>query len=243
MERFRLLTADDIEVKVKQVSAKGAVLLLYKTARTDMDILDETVGAENWKDDYKEIKGNLYCTISIYDKEKSEWIEKWDCGIESREDGDGNEKKGEASDAFKRAGFRWGIGRELYSSPLVWVSSSDFTIKSYTANGKEKFKTDDRFSVKSISYDSNRRVNQLTIVNDKTRKVVYTFGSEPVEKKEYPKLTCDNCSKVIVGYTNTRGRQVPPEELIKQTKMKFGKQYCLDCAKAMSAKEKEESDA
>lgn len=64
-----------------------------------------------------------------------------------------------------------------------------------------------------------------------------------VEKKEYPKLTCDNCSKVIVGHTNNRGRQVSPEELIKQTKMKFGKQYCLECAKAMSAKEKEESDA
>lgn len=239
MERFRLLTADDIEVKVKQVSAKGAVLLLYKTARTDMDILDETVGAENWKDDYKEIKGNLYCAISIYDKEKSEWIEKWDCGIESREDGDGNEKKGEASDAFKRAGFRWGIGRELYTSPFVWVPAENMTIEQY--NGKHK--TNDRFSVKSISYDANRRVNQLTIVNDKTRKVVYTFGSEPVEKKEYPKLTCDNCSKVIVGYTNSRGRQVSPDELIKQTKMKFGKQYCLECAKAMSAKEKEESGA
>lgn len=64
-----------------------------------------------------------------------------------------------------------------------------------------------------------------------------------VEKKEYPKLTCDNCSKVIVGYTNNRGRQVSPEELIKQTKMKFGKQYCLECAKSMSAKEKEETDA
>lgn len=109
MERFRLLTADDIEVKVKKVQANGAVLLLYKTARTDMDILDESVGAENWTDDYKEIKGNLYCAISIYEKEKGQWISKWDCGIESREDGDGNEKKGEASDAFKRAGFRWGM--------------------------------------------------------------------------------------------------------------------------------------
>lgn len=239
MDRFRLLTADDIEVKVKQVSAKGAVLLLYKTARTDMDILDETVGAENWKDDYKEIKGNLYCAISVYDKEKSEWIEKWDCGIESREDGDGNEKKGEASDAFKRAGFRWGIGRELYTSPFVWVSAENMNLEQYIG----KYKTNDRFSVKSIGYDSNRRVNQLTIVNDKTRKVVYTYGSEPAEKKEYPKLTCENCSKVIVGYTNNRGRQVSPEELIKQTKTKFGKQYCLECAKAMSAKEKEETDA
>ena len=65
MDKFRLLEASDIEVKVKQVKKNGAVLLLYKTARTDMDILDETVGSENWTNDYREIKGNLYCGIAI----------------------------------------------------------------------------------------------------------------------------------------------------------------------------------
>jgi hypothetical protein len=62
---FPLLTADQIEVKVKQVSAKGAVLLLYKTARTDMELLDAVVGPMNWAVDYREIKGNLYCGIGI----------------------------------------------------------------------------------------------------------------------------------------------------------------------------------
>lgn len=113
MERmFRHLKEDEIEVKVKQVKEAGCVLLLYKTARTDMDILDETVGPMNWMDDYKEIKGNLYCGIALRFKQAdivSEWIWKWDCGIESRSDGEGNEKKGEASDSFKRAGFRWGV--------------------------------------------------------------------------------------------------------------------------------------
>ena len=118
MVSFRKLLPDEIEVRVAQTTEKYSQLLLYKTARTDMDILDETVGAENWQNDYKVIKDNLQCGIGI--KCGNEWIWKWDCGIESREN-DGNEKKGEASDAFKRAGFRWGIGRELYSAPKIAV--------------------------------------------------------------------------------------------------------------------------
>lgn len=89
---FRFLTADEIEVKVKQVKENGLVCLLYKTARTDMDLLDETVGAGNWTNDYKEIKGNLYAGIGIIQENGGiQW--KWDCGIESREDEEGNQKK------------------------------------------------------------------------------------------------------------------------------------------------------
>ena len=116
---MRLLKADEIEVKIKQVKETGLVALLYKTARTDMDILDDTYGAENWQCEYEEIKGNMYCKIGIWSEKRNQWIWKQDCGIESREDGEGNEKKGEASDAFKRAGFKWGIGRELYTSPFI----------------------------------------------------------------------------------------------------------------------------
>ena len=85
---FRFLTADEIEVKIKQVKENGLVCLLYKTARTDMDLLDETVGAGNWTNDYKEIKGNLYAGIGIIQGNGGiQW--KWDCGIESREDEEG----------------------------------------------------------------------------------------------------------------------------------------------------------
>ena len=99
---FRFLSADEIEVKVKQVKENGLVCLLYKTARTDMDLLDETVGPDNWTNDYREIKGNLYAGIGIRQKDGS-MVWKWDCGIESREDGEGNEKKGEASDLLDNA--------------------------------------------------------------------------------------------------------------------------------------------
>lgn len=167
---FPLLTADQIEVKVKQVSQKGAVLLLYKTARTDMELLDKVVGPMCWAVDYREIKGNLYCGIGITE-DGEHWVWKWDCGIESRADGDGNEKKGEASDAFKRAGFKWGVGRELYTSPFTFAKVE--TVQ----NGnrwelKNKFA---RFKVSEIGY-TGRTVSRLVITDDKGN-VVYSFGS------------------------------------------------------------------
>lgn len=154
---FRNLTSDEIEVKIKKVSEKGLVVLLYKTARTDMDLLDETVGPENWVNDYREIKGNLYAGIGIRTENGMIW--KWDCGIESREDGEGNEKKGEASDAFKRAGFRWGIGRTLYTAPLTFIPAQNCQIK----NGK----CYDKFSVERIKYsEDGKRIVCLALRND-----------------------------------------------------------------------------
>ncbi len=47
--KFRDLIEDDIEVRVQSVKQNGLVLLLYKNARVDMNILDETVGAGNWQ--------------------------------------------------------------------------------------------------------------------------------------------------------------------------------------------------
>lgn len=163
---FRFLTADEIEVKVKQVKENGLVCLLYKTARTDMDLLDETVGTDNWTNDYREIKGNLYAGIGIRQKDDT-WVWKWDCGIESREDGEGNEKKGEASDSFKRAGFRWGIGRELYTSPFIWIEPAKADIKPSSFGGKNTFKCFDKFSVEKIAYNEETgRIIGLAIRND-----------------------------------------------------------------------------
>lgn len=164
MEKFRLLEASDIECKVKKVTEKGAILLLYKTARTDMDILDETVGPENWTCDYREIKGNLYCGIGI--KCGDQWVWKWDCGVESREDDEGNQKKGEASDGFKRAGFKWGIGRELYTAPFIFIKAEKMDIR----HNNGKFRTFDAFEVERIAYDDRRCISGLAIINKSTGK-------------------------------------------------------------------------
>lgn len=114
---FRPLQAQDIEVRVGGVYKSGVTFLLYKNARVDMAILDESVGEFNWQRDHKEVKGNLYCGIGIFDERKEEWVWKWDCGTESYTE----KEKGEASDSFKRAGFNWGIGRELYTAPMIYL--------------------------------------------------------------------------------------------------------------------------
>lgn len=167
--KFPLLEAKDIEVKVKQVSAKGAIALLYKTARVDMACLDDVVGAECWEDDYKEIGGVLYCGIGIHTDKGVRW--KWSNGVESRSDGDGNEKKGEASDAFKRAGFMWGIGRELYTAPFIFLNVET----EQDGNDGKKYKLKDRFStfsVKSITYDKDDTIDKVVIENNQNE-IVY----------------------------------------------------------------------
>ena len=130
---MRPLRPDEIEVRVGQVFEKGVSMLLYKNARTDMQILDETYGAENWQNTYKEVKGNLFCAIGVYDIQADKWVWKEDCGTESNTE----KEKGEASDAFKRAGFRWGIGRELYTAPFIWLPVAT---DSYQSNGKTYYR-------------------------------------------------------------------------------------------------------
>jgi len=111
------LTIDEIEFRVQSINAKGAIILPYKDARADMNRLDEVVGEVNWQREHKMIDGNNYCIVSIWDQSKDRWVSKMDVGTESNTEA----VKGGASDAFKRACFNWGIGRELYDYPLIFV--------------------------------------------------------------------------------------------------------------------------
>lgn len=113
--KFRPLRADEIEIRIGQIFSTGVQFLLYQDGRCTMNILDETVGEENWQRDHKEIKGNLFCGISICTP--TGWVTKWDCGTESYTE----KEKGEASDSFKRAAVNWGIGRELYYGPKIFL--------------------------------------------------------------------------------------------------------------------------
>ena len=170
------LQAKDVEAKIGTVSEKGCQLLLYKTARVDMAMLDKEYGAMNWQCDYKLVRDNMYCGIGVRDKNDN-WVWKWDCGIESREDGDGNEKKGEASDAFKRAGFKWGIGVELYNSPFIWINAETY---SEEKNGRVVWKLKDKFmkfTVKDMAFDENGNFTKLVIV-DKKGMIVYELGKK-----------------------------------------------------------------
>lgn len=162
-ELIRLLKADEIECRVSIINEKGLSLLLYKDARVDQKILDETFGAFGWKRSHQSIEGNLYCTVEIYDKETGQWVAKQDVGTMNYSE----KEKSQASDSFKRACFNWGIGRELYTAPFIWIPAGETEIKSK----EDRYYCNDRFSVSSISYNEDREINALMIVNDKGQKV------------------------------------------------------------------------
>ena len=161
---FRLLRADEIDARVGSANDKGITLLLYKDARCDQNILDETVGPMNWQRHHS--RENANCTVSIWDDVKKQWIEKEDTGTESKTESE----KGLASDSFKRACFNWGIGRELYTAPLIWIPASQLK------DGKR-----DRFRVMDISY-SGRSIASVTVKNTSTG-LEYSFKPQGVVKE------------------------------------------------------------
>lgn len=166
--QFRNLKESEIDVRVAQVKEKGLSLLLYKDARCDMNILDETVDPYNWQREHQIIHGRLYCTVSIYDKEKGIWVLKQDVGTESNTE----KEKGQASDSFKRACFNWGIGRELYTAPFIWCSK-DCNIYSVKIGGKDVYKCNDKFKIEQILFDENKVINALSIKNVTNGKRVF----------------------------------------------------------------------
>jgi len=165
---IRLLKPNEIDVRIGSINEKGTTLLLYKDARVDMNILDES--GVKWKRSHELINGNLFCTISIWDDDIKEWISRQDVGVESQSE----KEKGQASDAFKRAGFNFGIGRELYTAPFTWISSANYTVFKNPKTGK--LGTHDKFAVTKISYDDNKEIEALEIKNIKSGNVVFTFG-------------------------------------------------------------------
>ena len=167
-EKIRLLKAEEIECRVGMISEKGLSLLLYKDARVDMKILDEVYGSSNWQRKHEVIGGNLYCTVSIWDEKKQQWIAKMDVGTKSNTE----KEKGEASDSFKRACFSIGIGRELYTAPFIWISAEKVDIH----RKADRYVTYDKFKVSSLSYNENREIKDISIVNQ-NGKIVYQLKS------------------------------------------------------------------
>lgn len=175
---IRTLKANEIECRIGTIQAKGCSLLLYKDARCDMNVLDESVGSMNWKREHT--RDNANCIVSIYDEEKKEWVSKEDTGKESV----GEAEKGLASDSFKRACVNWGIGRELYTAPFIWImprkdmgvkikvtdeKTGEVTeeTKEFYLNSKGKYETKTKFVVDEIGYNDNKEINMLVIKDHK----------------------------------------------------------------------------
>ena len=173
---FRLLRADEIDCRISTVNQYGVGLLLYKDARCDMNILDETVGAMNWQREHS--RENANCTVSIWDDMKQTWVYKEDTGTESYTE----REKGLASDSFKRACFNWGIGRELYTAPNMFIYPDK--LKKFGQDEVKRWYCRDRFTVKEIEYKDRSIVR--VVIYDETSKEFIEFGApaEVVEKTE-----------------------------------------------------------
>lgn len=247
MNNFRLLRENEIECRVGQCSAKGVTLLLYKDARCDMQLLDETVGSTNWMRQHS--RDNANCTVSIWDSEKGQWVSKEDTGTESNTEAE----KGLASDSFKRACVNWGIGRELYTAPFIWISAADCNIESN--GGRNTCR--DKFVVTKIGYNEHREIAELEIQNTKTKKTCYVFGTkrppkaEPATPPSPPPapvalparktpaadaINCEKCGKALQPYAGKNNKLITPDAHAAISKARFGKVVCIDCINA----EKEE---
>lgn len=175
--KFRALRADEVECRVQMVKGNGLTLLLYKDARVDQNVLDETVGSECWQKRYEVVNGNLFCSVGIRvyweDEKKSEWIWKQDVGVESYSD----KEKGEASDAFKRAAFCWGIGRELYTAPFIWIDAGHCKI----TQDNNRYVCRDRFNVRDMEVVDGK-ITALTIANQ-AGTPVFIYGNSKKQEK------------------------------------------------------------
>lgn len=214
---FRKLNADEIDVRIGTSKKNdnreivGASYLLYKDARVDMTLLDEEVGAMNWQRKHEFKEGKLYCSVGIYDEDKEQWIWKEDVGTESMSEAE----KGQASDSFKRACFNWGIGRELYTAPFIWIN----------ALPKEDLARV-RMSVREIQYNGNE-ISKLIIV-DNNGSVRYKYDANPkVDNKvisqelEREMKSLNMTVSMIATYLGKNENEVTIEEikkLIEKTK-------------------------
>lgn len=199
---FRLLRADEIDCRISICNEYGVGLLLYKDARCDQNILDEIVGSMNWQRHHS--RDNANCIVSIWDNDKQQWIEKEDTGTESFTE----KEKGLASDSFKRACFNWGIGRELYTAPDMFVRAKDLkTLKAEEWGGKTTWKCKDAFRVVEIEY-SGREIVWVKILNLKTNNEL-TFGTPAAEheaQKTVEKATVDEVKvKALIARCEAEG--------------------------------------
>lgn len=209
---FRTLKASEIDVKPQTVKENGFSLLLYKNARVDMDVLDETVGPMNWQ--RKHSRENANCIVSIYDEDKKIWVEKEDTGTESFTE----KGKGLASDSFKRACFNWGIGRELYTSPFIWISDSKYIKK----NKEGKLTLTDKFSVKEITI-VDKVITELEIIDNKG--VVVFSTNLKTKSKKSNQAEFKKAIDMINALADTEEKSNKIFDMIE----KFNKNSLMDC--------------
>ena len=201
---IRLLKANEIECRIGTFKeGKGISLLLYKDARVDMRILDEVFGFDGWEREHQLIDGKLFCIVRVWSEKRNCWISKQDVGTESNTE----KEKGQVSDSFKRACFNLGIGRELYTSPFIWIPAS---------MGYTKY---EKFEVKEIGYNDDREINMLVIVDSKGKEC-FRFGDKTKQVKQVKREVTVTKVKALYKIANDKGYS--DDIVVKASKRDYG---------------------
>lgn len=179
---FKPLLPEQIEVRVAEAKYEGScTALLYIDSRAAANILNEAVGEFNWQIEYKDVAGQIYGRLSIWDSERKIWVYKEDTGSESNIAAE----KGMASDILKRCLARWGCDY-LYSSPKIKI-----TCPSNYYMGDKMTMT---FKVKEIEYEG-KKISKLVIVDRFGNEVFNTSKDKPkAEKKDRVQELVDFCA-------------------------------------------------
>lgn len=238
-----LLTPYDVELRVSQLNQTQygtyCTLLVYKDARCDMRYLDECFGSLNWKRSHEVINGNLFCTVSVWDTDKGQWISKQDVGVESNTEA----VKGACSDSFKRACVNLGIGRELYDAPVIRFKLEDKEV-AIGSNGKPK--TYSKFIVTRMAYDKDKHCYTTFEVVDGNGKVRFSLdqkeNSLPIAPAnnvvaEQPKHTAggSNGLSALNNMCSECGGQITSLRVAEFSTKRFGRPLCFSCQKAYAA--------
>ena len=151
------LVADDIEAREGCVNRGGVNVLLYKTSRVDIARLTQAFGL-NFKIQYEDLTPeSVLCRIWVYNHEIKEWVDRADVGFNDSKFYEEVRIKGKYTDAIKRAGFRWGIGNELYIKFPLFIKCP--TVQNPRKNGS--FIVDRN----AIGYDKKLRVQSVRTIN------------------------------------------------------------------------------
>jgi len=186
------LDSEDIELRIGHFMGTNGfcMLLAYKTARVDSERLDSVFPGAWGNSHSRDSKGILTATIRVWNHEINCWVERSDVGVESNTE----KEKGEASDAFKRAGFKWGIGAELYNFPFIWINWNDYS------EYNNKF-TPKNFDNKSIKIDEyiveNAEVKKLKLTHKGT--VIFEFGKNVKAPEKEKQEEAKHLPAIIIG--------------------------------------------
>lgn len=170
------LTVEQVDFRIQSITKSGwAIILVYKDARVDMDRLDEVVGRGYWQRKHEFKNGILYCSVGLWNKEIGQWVWVEDAGTESNQD----KEKGQASDAFKRACFNLGIGRELYEYPTILVELQKHEYEIFTYQGKEKVKQTNKLKLKQWKWKAEFNGNKVAGLSatDEKGQVRFSHGT------------------------------------------------------------------